>query len=236
MPRRHDAGPLLPRAVDLAGDADVVGAVATLGRERTFDLQAAYAAATRRRTDGPGYARAAELLETALLARRRRLLRPPGRFSRPEVLFPLWIGSYVVWFVLQAVAVGGPYVGAGIGSATASVGLVFLLLWQRRTDGAPFSLADGGRADLERFSDAVAAVVRLAETGEATPSDLVAAADDQARGVGGRLVTAAAVVEAERRAVAGVLPAHRRLRPVLAEARELAVSRPEVAELRGERR
>ena len=145
----------------------MVGSVTSLRRERTFDLQAAYAAATRRRTDGPEYGRAAELLETALLARRHRVLAGPRSIARAEVLAPLYLSAHLLhvvsaWWNLgwtAGLAILVVYLAGGVGSCggpSASGGT--------RRYPAP-SVAEGGRTDLERSSNATSAVIRAAEEG-----------------------------------------------------------------------
>lgn len=222
------SGSFLSRTVELARAGDVPAALDELQDTSTFELRAAYAYAIRRRAEGQGYHATSELLEVALLARRRAALRGARWYDRPEIVFPLWFG---LWALLQWVR------SASLGWTAALLSLlvtaaVILLVWRtftrrQRTGPHPVaSIADQSRTELERVSGTAEAILRVAEEDEtATADTFIEVARRRARGLGEDLAAAAALARAERTLSSAFDPVHRRARSTVAEARTRAIGR-----------
>lgn len=226
MPSTPSSSSVLPRAVELVRAHSLPQALDELGAMSTFELRAAYASAIRRRSEGSGYAAASELLEVALLARRRKVLRGARWYDRPEVFGPMWLGLYALWWGARF-SRSGWMAAAG---AFLAVATLFALGWwwvtRRRKAGlmpTP-SIAEHGRSDLQRLSATVASVLHLAEEGDAvTADDYAEAAQRGARGIGADIVAAAALAHAERALRNSLVPNHRRAGFTVAEARRYAL-------------
>lgn len=233
MPGRTTHVPLLPRAVELARGGDLVGALAELRERRTFDLQAAYAQATRRRHEGGGNAAALELLETALLARRRKLLRPL-RWYEHGVIWMLVNLLFPVWFVALYSHLYGWRVALWMLAAWAVVGFLgwrLSLRWRRQGTVVTPAVGSAERSELARTSDVEQALGPLLDRDVVTAGELVVTARRAAAGIGAPIVALAALRTAEGQYSFSLVPAHRRRRRLLGEARQEAATQLD-AELR----
>lgn len=218
---------VLPRAVELAGSADLTTALDELRSAPSFAVQAAYATATRQRRE-PGMAAAAELLEVVLLVRRRGALRGARWYHRPELVVPIMVTVYVVQFVLRASQYGWQAaVIVGV-LALAIVAAVAAALRRAHAAGGNRPVPSAGahsRIDLARLSDATTAVVRCAEDQDPSVDELVATAEHHARGIGAPLIAIAALARGEKLLIASVVPAHRRAAGTMASARQQLLER-----------
>lgn len=226
MPRRTAPAPLLPRAIDLALGGDLGAALAELRCERTFDLQAAYAVATRRRHESSGHAPALDLLEVALLARRRSLLRPLRWYEHAATG---WAFHLVIWVALaglQARAFGWVH-ALGLVAVWSVVGLLtwrWVRRWQRRGGVVTPAVGASERSELARTSEVERAVTELVSDAEAVlgPDQVASAARRAADGIGAEVVALAALRGVEHRFTASLRRSDRRTRRLLGDARRRA--------------
>lgn len=156
---------LVSRAAELSAGGDLQAALGTSGRVRTFDLQAAYATAVRRRSE-PGHADAAALLEAALLARRRDVVGGARWYHRPERVVAIWLALEVLRWTAYAGRSG--WTSAVVALALAALvygGFLLLLrrLYTRAADTAHGSAAAHCRTELTIVSEVTRAVVDRAE-------------------------------------------------------------------------